>query len=357
MAGSDWRHTVRKEPVLKVWHVLDIRIPLAEVAEQAQRAERLGFDVLAVPDIIHDGLMGATLAVRATRDIEIATSALIAFPRSPMTVAVAAWDLQALSGGRFVLGLGPQVRGNIVDRYSTPWTPPAPRMREYVQSIRAIFDRWQNETPLDFEGEHYHFTRMQPFTSPAPLEHPDIPVILAGIGPNMTALAGELADGLFTHPTNASPRFLRERARPGLARGAARHGGRKTGSATLLANPMCATGRTAGAVARQREEHRELMALLLSTPPYWQSLDLFGWGDVGRKLHGLVRESRWTDMTALVTDEILDTLVPAAPWNELGDLLAEQYGGLADAITLAMPADPAEDAEVARVIERLKEAK
>jgi probable F420-dependent oxidoreductase len=341
---------------MKVWHVLDIGTPLSEVANQAERAERLGFDVLALPDIIHDGLMAATLAVQATRDITIATSALIAFPRSPMTVAVAAWDLQALSGGRFVLGLGPQVRGNIVDRYSTPWTPPAPRMREYVQSIRAIFNRWQNGTPLRFEGEHYRFTRMQPFTSPPPIEHPDIPIILAGIGPNMTALAGELADGLFTHPTNASPRFLRERARPGLAKGAARQSERKAGTTLLLANPMCATGRKAADVARRREEHREMMALLLSTPPYWQSLDLFGWEDVGGKLHSLTREGRWKDMTALVTDEMLDTLVPTAPWSDLGDLLAEQYTGLADAITLAMPADPEEDTEVAPVIERLKEA-
>jgi len=342
---------------MKVWHVLDIQVPLAEIPEQAQRAERLGFDVLALPDIIHDGLMAAALAVQATRDITIATSALIAFPRSPMTVAVAAWDLQALSGGRFVLGLGPQVRGNIVDRFSTPWTPPAPRMREYVQSVRAIFDRWQHGTPLEFEGEHYHFTRMQPFTSPPPIEHPDIPIVLAGIGPHMTALAGEVADALFTHPTNASPRFLRERALPGLAKGAARHGGREQGSAAVIANPMCATGATAAEVSRQREVQREMLALLLSTPPYWQSLDLFGWGELGRKLHTLVREGHWKDLTALVTDEMLDVFLPTAPWSELGDLLAEQYSGLADAITLSLPADPAQDIEVSRVIERLKEAK
>jgi probable F420-dependent oxidoreductase len=314
----------------------------------------MGFDVLAIPDIIHDGLMAAALAVQATTKLRIATSALIAFPRSPMTVAVAAWDLQESSEGRFILGLGPQVRGNIVSRYSTPWTPPAPRMREYVQSVRAIFDRWQNDTPLEFIGEHYRFTRMQPFTSPRPIAHPEIPIALAGIGPNMTALAGEQGDLLFTHPTGASPRFLREFTLRHLARGLARRERAATASPGLIVNPLCATGRKSGEVVRQREEHREMIATLFSTPQYWPSLDLYGWRDLGERLHQLVREDRWSDMAKLISDEMLDLFVIAASYDELADQYLERYEGIGTAVTLPLPEDPSEDAAIESVIARLQ---
>ena len=238
---------------MEVWHVMGLRTPLREIAERARRVEDMGFDVLAVPDIIHDGPISAALAVAATRRMRIATSGLIAFPRSPMMVAVAAWDLQESSDGRFLLGLGPQVRGNIVSRYGTTWTPPAPRMREYVQSLRAIFDRWQHGTPLDFRGEHYRFTRMQPFTSPLPIEHPEIPIHLAGIGPNMTALAGELAEGLMTHPTSASPRFLGEFTRPHLERGAS-----VASSTTRSASRSTRSARRGGARPRWPQRARRI---------------------------------------------------------------------------------------------------
>jgi probable F420-dependent oxidoreductase len=334
---------------------LDLYCPLSKIAAEAQRAEELGFDVLSVPDLIHDGIAAAALAVQATQRIGIASSALIAFPRSPMVVAVAAWDLQELSGGRFTLALGPQVRGNIVDRFSTPWTPPAPRMREYVQALRAIFACWQEGKPLHFEGEHYRFTRMQPYTSPPPLEHPEIPIRLSGIGPNMVALAGELADGLNTHPTNSSPRYLRECAAPNLARGAARSG-RSPDEVHILANPLCATGIDAAAVRAQREEQRALMATLFSTPSYWPTLELYGWKDLGQTLHSLVREGRWNDLAALVDDAMLDELLPTGTYRELAEQLADRYRGLADAITYPLPPHRGDDSEVARAVEALKTA-
>ena len=173
-----------------VYATMDQRMPPAEVADHARRAEALGYDGLNIPEAVHDGLVMSQIALQATTRLRVATSVLVAFPRSPMAVAHAAWDLQALSGGRFELGLGSQVRGNIVGRYSTPWTAPVPRMREYVQSLRAIFACWQEGAPLAFEGEHYRFTRMQPFFNPGPIENPAIPIPLGAIGPAMTALAG-----------------------------------------------------------------------------------------------------------------------------------------------------------------------
>ena len=341
--------------MFRVWAALDLYKPLAEIPDVARRAEAMGFDGVMAPDVMSDGFLVAQAAIGATERIRVATSALVCFPRSPMTTAVATWNLQALSGGRFHLGLGPLVRGNIIGKYSTPWTPPAPRMREYVQSLRALFDCWQNGTPLDFRGEYYQFTRMQDFVKPPPIDHSEIPIHLAGIGPNMTALAGELGDALVTHPTNTSPRFLREVARPRIAVGAARTG-RDAADLVLIANPMYASGRDEKAVRAQRERHRELMAILLSTPSYWPTLDLHGWRDRGEHLHGLVRESRWADMTAVVTDEMLDVLVPCAPYDELAARLSEWYSGVAEGVTLTLPEDPKDDEAMHRVVSDLRGA-
>ena len=267
--------------MFEIFATMDQRLPPSAVAEHARRAEALGYDGLCVPEAVHDGLVAATVALQATERLRVATSVLVAFPRSPMTLAVASWDLQALSGGRFELGLGPQVRGNIVGRYSTEWTAPVPRMREYVLALRAIFDCWQSRTPLAFEGEHYRFTRMQPFFDPGPLDcapssATPVPIWLGAIGPLMTALAGEVADCLVTHPTNTAPRYLREVVRPRVAKGSAR-AGRAAGEPSLLIGPLVAAGRDRAAVDAERAKQRELLTFLYSTPSYFPSLELFGW--------------------------------------------------------------------------------
>jgi probable F420-dependent oxidoreductase len=339
--------------MFKVYATMDQRLALSQVAAHAQRAEALGYDGLGVPEAVHDGLLAAAAALHATTRLTVATSVLVAFPRSPMTVAHAAWDLQESSRGRFGLGLGSQVRGNIVGRYSTTWSPPVPRMREYVRSLRAIFDCWQNGTPLRFEGEHYRFTRMQPFFNPGPLDHPAIPIFLGGIGRTMTALAGEVADGLMTHPTNTSPRYLREVVHPQLEKGAARTG-REASTVKVMVSPLIATGPSPAEARNEREKARQLLAFLYSTPVYWPSLDLFGWRDRGEHLHQLTREGRWEEMTTLVSDEMLDVFVPTAPYPDIAGVLKEWYGTLTDWIVLPMPADPSHDREVAKVVARLQ---
>ncbi|MBW2389382.1 MAG: TIGR03617 family F420-dependent LLM class oxidoreductase [Deltaproteobacteria bacterium] len=338
--------------MFRVWTSSGFHSNLPEIVIEARRAEAMGYDCFAVVDSVHDGLMGAALAAQATERIEIATSALACFPRSPMTTAVAAWDLQQLSGGRFRLGLGPLIAPIIVGKYSTAWYPPAPRMREYVQSLRAIFDCWQNDLPLDYRGEYYTFTRQQEYSKPAKLEQPRIPIHLAAIGPNMTALAGELADALLPHPTNSSGRYIREVMLENANRGAARVG-RERDSLEIIANPLTAIGSSREAIAAQREAHRTALATLFSTPNYWPSLKLFGWDDVGVRLKALVREGRWDDMPALLSDEILDVFVPSGHYEEISDILSEEFGGLADSILISLPDDPAEDPGVTRTIERL----
>lgn len=338
----------------EVWASIDLAIPLGEVAENARRAEALGFDGVMTPDTMYDGFLAAQAAIGATQRIRVATSAVVAFARSPMVTAVAAWNLQQLSGGRFHLGVGPLIRTNIVEKYGMPWSAPAPHMREYVGALRALFDCWQNGTRLDFRGERYKLTRMQAFVAPKPIDHPDIPLHMAGIGPNMTAVAGELADALITHPTNVSARFLRERTRPWLARGAARTD-RDPGRIKLFVAPLVATGPDAASVAAEREKQRALLATLLSTPSYWPCLEVHGWRAVGEKSNGLIRQNRWNEVGTLLTDEMLDTLSISAAHGEVAAVLRERYAGLADAYVLILPPTDRDDAAFGAIVRALRD--
>jgi len=338
---------------MRIYATMDQRMPLSEVGAYARRVESIGYDGLNVPDAVHDGLLAAHAALSATSSLRVATSVLVCFPRSPMVTAIAAWDLQAASGGRFELGLGTQVRGNIVGRYGTPWFAPVARMREYVGSLRAIFHCWQTGGKLAFEGEHYRFTRMQPFFSPGPLETPPPPIHLGAVGPRMTQLAGEVADGIMTHPTHSAPRYLREITRPEIEGGRAR-AGRSDAGPVLMAAGLVATGRTPEDVARARDGIRELLAFLYSTPAYWRCLGTFGWDDVGRQLHERSRAGRWPEMSALVTDEMLDALVPCGPYAEIGESLHRWYDGVADVVTFPVPDSPADDDAVRSVLAGLR---
>ena len=339
--------------MFRIWTGMDQRLTLGQAAAHARRAEACGLDGLNVPEAVHDGLLGALSALQATEQLRVATSVLVAFPRSPMVVAHAAWDLQEASGGRFVLGLGSQVRGNMVGRYSTEWTPPVPRMREYVGALRAIWRAWQHGERLDFRGERYQFTRMQPFFNPGPIEQPEIPVFLGAVGPAMTALAGEVADGLMTHPTNSGPRYLAEVTRPQLEKGE-KAASRRPRSTALMAAGFVATGPDTTTVRAEREKIRSYLGFLYSTPAYWPSLELHGWGDVGRKLRDLSRGGDWGAMSAAISDEMLDALVPCAPYHEVAQLLRERFAGLATHLTLALPEDPGQDALFRDVVASLR---
>jgi probable F420-dependent oxidoreductase len=340
--------------MLRVYAHMDQRLPLSRVGALAQRAEALGFDGLSVPEAVHDGLLAASEALRSTRRLRVATGVLVAFPRSPMALAIAAWDLQELSRGRFELGIGSQVRGNLVGRYATAWSAPVPRMREYVGALRAIFGCWQRGERLEFRGEHYRFERMQPFFQPAVLDCGEPPILLAAVGPRMTALAGEVADALLTHPTQSAPRILRERVAPQLARGAAR-AARAADAVEIRVGGLVATGPDAAAVRLEREKARRLLGFLFSTPAYARALELFGWQERGAALRDLARRGCWDAMPEQVDDAMLDALVPSAPYAEIADALREAYGGLAACVGFPIPEDPAFDAPAAAAIRALRE--
>jgi probable F420-dependent oxidoreductase len=343
---------------LELWAAVDdVRMPLAKMPAHAQRAERLGFDGLIVPEAVYDAIPAATLALASTARLRVATGVIVAFARSPMLVAQDCWALAQLSGGRFAIGLGPQVKGNVTGRFGMPWSAPAARMRDYVGALRACFATFQTGKPLAYESASYSLSRLQPFFKPdaLPPERARIEVWLGAIGPLMTEVAGEVADCVIAHPTNSSPAYLREAMRPRLAAGAAKAGRAESG-VRILANPMVATGPDAASVAREREAAREVLAFTYSTPAYWGTLEHHGWGDVGRALLEKTRASDWGSLRALIPDEMLGALVPSAPFAEIAAQIRARYAGVADGISLRMPADPAQDAAFAQVLAALRSA-
>jgi probable F420-dependent oxidoreductase len=333
----------------------DPRMPLGDVPQYARRAEKIGFAGLLVPEAVHDGFLTAALALEHTSRLTVATSVALAFPRSPTVTAYAAWDLQSLSGGRFRLGLGSQVKGNIVGRFGVPWTAPVKRMRDYVGALRAVWSCWQNGTPLAYESESYHLDRMQPFFNPGPIEHPDIPIYLGAVNPRMVRLAGEIAAGLMTHPTNTSPRYLREKIMPQLDAGA-KTAKRERNGIDVIASTFIATGVAQEDVARERQRIRTFLGFLYSTPQYRATLDLYGWTELGVRLHELSRAGDWDQMAAAISDEMFDTLVPSGTYDEIVAILRERYEGVLGGITLRMPDDPADDRRLATVIAALAES-
>ena len=325
-----------------------------EIPSHAARAEAMGFDGLQVPDAVHDGLLLSAMALNATKNLIVGTAVLVAFPRSPMTVAIASWDLQKMSEGRFELGLGTQVKPNIEQRYSARWDSPVPQLREYVQSLKAIFNSFQNGDRLNFTGAHYSFTKLQPFFNPGPIEHPDIPILCGAVGPAMTKMVGRVADGMITHPTNSPPEYIREVCLPRLQAGF-ELGGHDGSQFKLMLGPLTATGKDERHVEAQWEKQRNLLGFLYSTPAYWPSLELFGWRDKGQQLQELTRAGNWQDMPKIITDEMLEKFVPRGSYDVIADVFKERYAGLTQRITFPMPENPADDRLAAQAVAGLQE--
>ncbi|MCB0996100.1 MAG: TIGR03617 family F420-dependent LLM class oxidoreductase [Acidimicrobiales bacterium] len=323
------------------------KLRLGEVGAYARRVEALGFDTLHVPETVHDAFLGAMLALEHTKRITVRTSVALAFTRSPMVTAYAAWDLALESGGRFELGLGTQIRQNIEGRYGVPWHPPVLWMRDHLAALSAIFDSFHEGTPLAHTGPHYRLGRLQPFFRPDPVPTGPPPLWLGGVNRHIVELAGEVARGFVTHPTNSHPRYLQELCLPALDAGAALA---ERPRPRVIAGAQWATGRTANELAENREHHRRMLAFLYSTPAYRRTLELFGWEDLGEQLQRLTREQAWDRLHTIVTDEILDALVPQATWDELPDVVGAWYRNLADGVLLRPPEDPEGDGRFAEVV-------
>jgi probable F420-dependent oxidoreductase len=311
---------------------------LKRMDRTARAAEDLGFAGLWTSETKHDAFLPLAIAANATDGIELGTSVAIAFSRSPMETAQTAWDLQSLSDGRFILGLGTQVRAHVERRFSMPFGRPAARLREYILALRAIWESFQTEGPLKFEGEFYRHTLMTPFFNPGPVSHPEIPVYIAGVNTKLAHLAGELCDGFHVHPFH-SPEYLRRTVKPAIAEGA-QEANRPAGGVELATSVFVVPG---GADAEgQRESVRAQISFYASTPTYRTVLEAHGWEPVGERLGALAREKKWREMPALVTDEMLGAFVVEAAPEEVGPVLAERYSGLVDRVSLYLPLVPGE---------------
>lgn len=314
-------------------------VELAEVAQYAQQAEALGVRILHVPEMTHDSLMVAALALNATTTLRVRTSMTLAFPRSPMITAYAAWDLTKFSQHRFELGLASQVRGNIEGRFSIPWREPVSWLEDYLVSMRRIFTAFATGTGINHQGEHYQFTRLQPAFTPGPLLGDPPPICVGGVGPKMVTMAGRRADRLVTHATNSHPRFFAEVLHPALVAGAeAAH--RPVPPITVV--PMCVTAAEESGLVPERRVIAQRLAFLLTTPNYQHTLRILGLDEVGARLNQLAKDKEWDRLVAELDDDTLAQLVPQATWAELPQILRDWYGTWADQVSLPWPSGDVE---------------
>jgi probable F420-dependent oxidoreductase len=301
----------------------------------AAAAERRHFDGLMVPEVAHDPFLPVPLAAACTRSIRLATGIAVAFARNPMTVAVTASDIHRFCDGRFVLGLGTQVKSHVTRRFSMPWSEPAARMREFISAVRAIWRSWEQQTPLDFRGDFYQHTLMTPMFDhgPSPFGRP--PIHVAAVGPVMTSVAGEVADGLITHGFT-TPDYVRDVTLPRLTLGLQRAGRAPTDIEVCV--PLMI------AIADDMHDPRidamrGTIAFYGSTPAYRTVLEHHGWGALGDELHALSRRGEWQTMATLIDDTVLGTFAAVGDPKTVAATVIERYGGLVDRVQLGVDRD------------------
>lgn len=311
---------------------------LRGIADYSRKVEAMGFDCLWSSETQHDPFLPLAIAAGTTSRIRLGTAIAVAFPRSPMILAYIAWDLQAASGGRFTLGLGTQVKGHNERRFSVKWEAPGPRLREVILALRAIWDCWQNGTKLNFKGQFYRFDLMTPFFAPGPIQHPRIPIYIAGVNRYMCGLAGELCDGLHVHPFN-SPKYLRELVHPAVEEGLAKSG-RKRSDFTYATSLFAVVGDTEQELAKARQSVKQQIAFYASTRTYEPVLAAHGWQDLTPKLHRKSVEGDWQGMADLITDEMVDTYAVTGSYGTIARRIQERYAGLLDRVSLYQPYQP-----------------
>ncbi len=308
---------------------------LRSAGEAAAAQEAQGYDGLWTAETAHDPFFPLLLASQQTSTVELGTGIAVAFARNPMNLASIAWDLQAASEGRFILGLGSQIKPHITKRFSMPWSHPAARMREMILAIRAIWACWNDGTKLDFAGEFYTHTLMTPFFNPGPNPHGNAKIFLAGVGELMTEVAGEVCDGFLCHGFTTE-RYLREVTLPALERGAAK-AGRTLADIEISGPAFVVTGTTEEEMAASVQGTKQQIAFYGSTPAYKGVLELHGWGGLQEDLNKMSKEGRWKEMGELITDDILDTFAVVAEPEKLAAGIHGRYGDVVQRLSFYAP--------------------
>jgi probable F420-dependent oxidoreductase len=303
-------------------------------AQIARSAEDLGFDGLWSAETSHDPFFPLVVAARETQRIKLGTGVAIVFPRSPMVLANMCWDLQANSKGRFILGLGTQVKGHNERRFSVKWVSPVKRLREVILSLRAIWDCWQNNTKLNYIGDFYQFTLMTPFFNPGPIEHPNIPIFISGLNPLISQLAGELCEGFYIHGFH-SAKYIHETVLPNLNKGLEK-AGRKRDDMSLLTGTFMAMGATRDEVEKAKAPIKQQIAFYASTRTYKGVLDAHGWGDTCYKLNEKAAKGDWSGMADEIKDEMLDELAIVGTYDEIAKKLKARYHRVLDRVVIGL---------------------
>jgi len=296
------------------------------------RLEAIGYDGAFSFEAKHDPFLPLAVAAEHTRRLELGTAVAIAFARNPMNLANLGYGLQTLSGGRFRLGLGTQVRPHIEKRFSMPWSRPAARLRELVLALRAIFARWEGQAELRFEGEFYRHTLMIPAFDPGPNPFGPPPIYTGGFGPRMTALAGEVADGFLSHPFHTRQSLLRNTL-PALESGLAK-AGRRRADLDVICPTLVVTAEREDDFARSVDAARKQLAFYGSTPAYRPTLECHGWEALHGELNRLSKQGRWDEMSGLVEDEVLEAIAVVGPRDEIAGKLRARLEGIADGVSL-----------------------
>ncbi len=308
---------------------------LAEVPAVARACEDIGFDALWTAEASHEPFFPLAIAAEHTQRIKLGTSIAVAFPRSPMVFAQIAWDLQAFSKGRFILGLGTQVKGHNERRFGIRWEHPGPKLREMIRMIRAVWDCWQNGTKPSFVGRFYNFTLMSPFFNPGPIEWPKIPIYIAGVNEYMCRLAGELCDGFHIHPFH-SLKYLNETVLPGIRAGAAK-AGRPPSDCALSTTAFVIAGANSDEIEAARELVRQQISFYASTRTYSGVLEAHGWGDACFRLNEKAAKGDWGNMAEEITDEMIDVYAVTGTYDEIADKVQAKYKGILDRVAFYMP--------------------
>lgn len=326
---------------------------LAEVAKAAGTLERRGYDCCWTAEINHDPFLPLVLAAEHTLTIALGTSIAVAFARNPMTVANVGWDLQAYSHGRFILGLGSQIKPHIEKRFSMPWSHPVPRMHEFILALREIWTCWHDGTKLSFEGDFYTHKIMTPMFTPEPQPFGFPKVFVAAVGEAMTEMCGEVADGMLAHAFTTT-RYFQEVTTPALMRGMER-AGRHRGEFELSAPIFVVTGSDDAELAAGAVATRKQIAFYGSTPAYRKVLELHGWGDLHTELHRLSLQGEWDVMGSLIDDEILDAFAVVAPLHEVAARIRARCDGLIDRVLVGFPSS-VDEVTVTAVVQELRSA-
>ena len=324
------------------------------ISEAARKAEERRYDIFSSSETGHNPYLPLVLAAEHTEQVQLQTSIALSFARSPMDTAYIAWDLQNLSKGRLSLGLGSQVRGHIVRRFSMPWSAPAPRMREYIVALKHIWDSWQNGTKLDFAGDHYSFNLMPPFFNPGPIDNPDIQVSIAGVNPNMLRVAGEVCDGVILHSFN-TPRYTREVVLPNLQLGAERTG-RSIEDIQISGGGFIVTGANEEELEKNKQETKSRISFYASTRSYADVMKTHGWDDTHEKLYRMSIDGQWNEMGAQITEEMLENFAVVGTYDEIAPKIKSTYGRYATSVAFSMPIKGEDDEEVLlNILKKLKE--